>query len=139
MDIRNYRALRVAVPLRGRSGPILFVADAPKLWRRSAAYRKWEVESCQNALEQQFLKLLEGMLPEKTEAVVIADRGFGRFGAAARHLAEACFDVLTKEQPDRGCRALIRGRAGEASARLSHGPRGPGDEWHTFPPHIHAP
>lgn len=34
-------------------------------------------------------------------------------GAVARHLAEACFDVLSKEQPYRD-RALTRGRAREA-------------------------
>jgi hypothetical protein len=73
VDIRQYKVLRAAVPLRGRSVPILF-----------AAYRKWQITKSQNALEQDFFQLLKAMLPEGAQVVVIADRGLGRAGLACQ-------------------------------------------------------
>jgi len=67
VGVRQYRLLRAAVPLAGRSVPILF-----------AAYRKWEVNKSQNAFEEGFFRLLAALLPDGVEVVVLADRGFGR-------------------------------------------------------------
>ncbi len=67
VDIRSYKVLRAAVPLRGRSVPIMFAAYYPRRLLKS-----------QNALEEGFLTLLKSLLPEKCQAVVIADRGFAR-------------------------------------------------------------
>ena len=66
-DIRHYKVLCAAVPLRGRSIPILF-----------AAYEKWNLFRSQNALEEGFFRLLAALVPEGTQVVVVADRGFGR-------------------------------------------------------------
>jgi hypothetical protein len=67
VDVRQYKVLRAAVPLQGRSVPVLF-----------AAYPKWELLKSQNAFEEGFFTLLAALLPERTQAVVIADRGFHR-------------------------------------------------------------
>ncbi|MCX6069393.1 MAG: IS4 family transposase [Chloroflexi bacterium] len=67
VDVRQYKVLRAAVPLRGRSVPVLF-----------AAYLKWDVLKSQNAFEEGFFTLLRALLPERTELVLIADRGFHR-------------------------------------------------------------
>jgi hypothetical protein len=66
-DIRQYKVLKASVPFCGRSVPVLF-----------AAYRKWEVRKSQNTFEEGFFRLLGALLPEGTEAIVVADRGFGR-------------------------------------------------------------
>jgi hypothetical protein len=66
-DIRHYKVLRAAVPLKGRSVPVLF-----------AAYRKWELRTSQNDLEEAFFRVLADALPSGSEAVVICDRGFDR-------------------------------------------------------------
>jgi hypothetical protein len=76
VDIRQDHVLRASVPLRGRSVPILFAAYRSKLLRRS-----------RNTFEDGFFLALKSMLPEGTEAVIVADRGFGR-SSLARHLQE---------------------------------------------------
>jgi hypothetical protein len=73
VDIRSYKVLRAAVPLRGRSVPILFAAYYPRRLLKS-----------QNALEEGFLALLKSLLPEKYLAVVVADRGFARAELAVK-------------------------------------------------------
>lgn len=67
VDIRQYKVLRAAVPLGGRSVPILF-----------AAYRKWELYRSQNAFEEGFFRLLVAILPHDVQPVVLADAGFAR-------------------------------------------------------------
>jgi len=67
VDVREYKVLRAAVPIGGRSIPVLF-----------AAYTKWDVFKSQNAFEEGFFALLRTLLPERTHAVIIADRGFHR-------------------------------------------------------------
>jgi len=76
VDIRQFKVLRAAVPIRGRSIPILF-----------AAYPKWKLRKSQNAFEHGFVVLLAALLPRGTEAVIIADRGFTR-AQFARDLQE---------------------------------------------------
>ena len=67
VDVGQYKLLRGAVPLGGRSVPILF-----------AAYRKWQLHKSQNAFEEGFFRLLAAIAPDHVELVVLADRGFGR-------------------------------------------------------------
>ena len=67
VDVRSYKVLRAAVPLRGRSVPIAF-----------ASCSAWNFYRSQNAFEEGFFILLKTLLPRGTEAVIIADRGFAR-------------------------------------------------------------
>jgi len=67
VDVGQYKVLRAAVPLRGRSVPIMF-----------AAYRQRQLKRSQNALEESFFVLLKEFLPKRAQVVVIADRGFAR-------------------------------------------------------------
>ena len=79
VEIRQYKVLRAAVPLRGRSVPIAFaVANA------------WSFLQSQNAYEEGFFLQLKGLLPKATEVVIIADRGFAR-AELARKLGELGF------------------------------------------------
>jgi len=74
VDVTRYKVLVAAVPIRGRSVPVLF-----------AAYRKWQLFKSQNAFEEGFFTLLRALLPKKVDAVVVADRGFHR-AELAKHL-----------------------------------------------------
>jgi hypothetical protein len=67
VDIRGYKVLRAAVPLRGRSVPIIF-----------GAYEKWQLYKSQNNLEEGLVRLLKALTPPKSEIVLLADRGFAR-------------------------------------------------------------
>ena len=67
VDVGPYKVLKAAVPLRGRAVPILF-----------AAYPKWKLRRSQNAFEEAFFVLLATLLPARTWAIVVADRGFAR-------------------------------------------------------------
>jgi hypothetical protein len=84
VDIRSYKVLRAAVPLRGRSVPILFAAYYPRKLFKS-----------QNALEEGFLTLLKSLLPKNCQVVIIADRGFAR-AELARKLGELGFDHIIR-------------------------------------------
>lgn len=84
VDIGKYKVLRAAVPLRGRSVPILF-----------GAYRKWRFYKSQNNLEEGLLRLLAALLSGKTQVVIIADRGFGR-AELARTLQEIGFGYVIR-------------------------------------------
>jgi len=88
VDIGPYRALRAAVPLTGRSVPVLF-----------AAYRKWELWRSQNAFEEGFLRLMATMVPAGAQVVVIADRGFGRT-QLCRTLQELGLGYIIRVRPD---------------------------------------
>jgi hypothetical protein len=76
VDIGQYKVLRAAVPLRGRSVPVLF-----------AAYEKWKLYKSQNTFEEAFFLVMKALLPRGCEVVVLADRGFHR-AALARRLQE---------------------------------------------------
>lgn len=67
VDIRGCKVLRAAAPLRGRSVPVLF-----------GAYEKWRLYKSQNNLEEGLVRLLKAVAPEKSEIVLLADRGFAR-------------------------------------------------------------
>ena len=83
-DIRQYKVLCGAVPLRGRSIPVLF-----------AAYEKWKLFKSQNALEEGFFRLLKSLCPAHTQVVIIADRGFART-ELARTLQEIGLDYVIR-------------------------------------------
>jgi len=83
-DIRQYKVLCGAVPLRGRSLPVLF-----------AAYEKWKLFKSQNALEEGFFRLLKALLPARTQVVIVADRGFART-QLARTLQEIGLDYVIR-------------------------------------------
>ena len=83
-DIRQYKVLYGAVPLRGRSIPVLF-----------AAYQKWKLFKSQNTLEEDFFRLLVALLPKDTQVVIIADRGFART-ELARTLQEIGLDYVIR-------------------------------------------
>jgi hypothetical protein len=84
VDIRSYKVLYAAVPLRGRSVPIMFAAYYPRRLFKS-----------QNALEEGFLTLLKSLLPEDCQVLIIADRGFAR-AELARKLDELGFDHIIR-------------------------------------------
>ena len=67
VDVGSYKVLVAAVPIRGRSVPVLF-----------AAYPKWQFFKSQNAFEEALFTLLRALLPAQVEAVMVADRGFHR-------------------------------------------------------------
>lgn len=73
-----------AVPLRGRSLPVLF-----------AAYEKWKLFRSQNALEEGFFRLLKSLCPAHTQVVIIADRGFAR-AELARTLQQIGLDYVIR-------------------------------------------
>jgi hypothetical protein len=73
VDIGQYKVLCAAVPLRGRSVPVLF-----------GAYEKWELYKSQNALEEALFIVLKALVPRRCEVVVLADRGFHRAALAQR-------------------------------------------------------
>jgi len=73
VDIGRYKVLRAAVPIRGRSVPVLF-----------GAYEKWKLHKSQNALEEAFFVLLKALLPRGCDVVILADAGFQRAGLARR-------------------------------------------------------
>jgi hypothetical protein len=84
VDIRSYKVLYAAVPLRGRSVPIMFAAYYPRRLFKS-----------QNALEEGFLILLKSLLPKDCQVLIIADRGFAR-AELARKLDELGFDHIIR-------------------------------------------
>jgi hypothetical protein len=94
VDIGSYKVLRAAVPLRGRSVPVLF-----------GAYSKWDVFKSQNNLEEGLLRLLAALVPARTQAVIIADRGFGR-AEYARTLQEIGFGYVIRVNPQVAFRSL---------------------------------
>ena len=67
VDVRQYKVLRAAVPLRGRSVPVLF-----------ASYEKWNIFKSQNRFEEGFFHLLKALVPARCEVVIVADAGFAR-------------------------------------------------------------
>ena len=73
VEVRQYKVLRAAVPLRGRSVPIAFAVSSA-----------WNFSLSQNAFEEGFFLLLKNLLPKDTEVVIIADRGFARAELAKR-------------------------------------------------------
>lgn len=67
VDIRHFQCLVLAARLRGRAIPLLW-----------AVYRYEDFYRSQNNLEYGLLRAFRTMLPQTTEVVILADRGFGR-------------------------------------------------------------
>jgi hypothetical protein len=101
VEIRQYKVLRAAVPLRGRSVPIAF-----------AVANSWSFFMSQNAYEEGFFLLLKGLLPKDAEVVIIADRGFARaelgkqLGEMGLHYVIRVCGVVYFDSP--GYRGLLR-------------------------------
>jgi hypothetical protein len=88
VDIRNLHCLVLAARLRGRALPLLWSVYRPERLFRS-----------QNNLEYGLLRLLRTMIPESTEVVILADRGFGRT-EMARVCQQLKFHYILRIQPD---------------------------------------
>jgi len=88
VDVREYKALRAAVPLKGRSVPVLF-----------AVYEKWQIHKSQNAFEEGFFRLLKALAPAECEMTIIADRGFKR-AELARTLQSLGLHYVIRLTPD---------------------------------------
>jgi len=87
VDVRNYKVLRAAVPFQGRSIPIM-----------CAVYEKWRLHKSQNSFEETFMAVLKACLPQGTEAIIIADRGFHR-AEFARKLQELGLHYVIRINP----------------------------------------
>jgi len=66
-SVGDYQVLSALVGVKGRAVPVL-------QW----AVRKWEFETSQNKLEEQFLQSLRHSIAGSEKALIVADRGFGR-------------------------------------------------------------
>lgn len=67
VDIRNFKCLVLAARIRGRAIPLLW-----------AVYRCEDFYRSQNNIEYGMLHAFRTMLPHSLQAVILADRGFGR-------------------------------------------------------------
>jgi hypothetical protein len=66
-EVGGFCTLMAAAVMKGRAVPLLWVSIA-----------KAQLKHRRNALEEQLLRQLQGMLPEGVSVIVLADRGFGR-------------------------------------------------------------
>jgi hypothetical protein len=66
-EVGGFCTLMAAAVMKGRAVPLLWVRIA-----------KAQLKHRRNALEEQLLRQLQGMLPEGVAVIVLADRGFGR-------------------------------------------------------------
>lgn len=88
VEIRSFPCIVLAVRLKGRAVPLLW-----NVCRDSDLHRS------RNNLEYALLKLLRTMVPDSTQVVVLADRGFGR-AEMARECQGLKFDFLIRIRPD---------------------------------------
>ena len=88
VELRSFHCLVLAARLRGRAVPLLW-----------AVYRDGELLRSQNSLEYGLLRLLRTMIPEKTQVVILGDRGFGRT-EMARECQTLGFDYILRIRPD---------------------------------------
>jgi hypothetical protein len=88
VEIRSFPCIVLAVRLKGRSVPLL--------WN---VCRDGDLHRSRNNLEYALLKLLRTMVPQSTQVVVLADRGFGR-AEMARECQGLKFDYLIRIRPD---------------------------------------
>jgi hypothetical protein len=77
VDIRHFKCLVLAGRLKGRAIPLLW-----------AVYKYEDFERSQNNLEYGLLHAFRTMLRTTTQAVILADRGFGR-----AEMARECKDI----------------------------------------------
>jgi hypothetical protein len=83
-EVGDFCTLMAAAVMKGRAVPLVWVSIA-----------KARLKHRRNALEEQLLRQLQGMLPEGVSVIVLADRGFGR-----TELARTCQKL--------GLRSIIR-------------------------------
>jgi hypothetical protein len=88
VEIRSFPCLVLAARLKGRAVPLLW-----------SVCRDGELYRSRNNLEYALLKLLRTMVPDSTQVVVLADRGFGR-AEMARECQGLKFDFLIRIRPD---------------------------------------
>jgi hypothetical protein len=88
VDIRSFPCIVLAARLKGRAVPLLWTVC-----------RDGELYRSRNNLEYGLLKLLRTMVPDSTQVVVLADRGFGR-AEMARECQKLGFDFLIRIRPD---------------------------------------
>lgn len=87
VEIRSFHCLVLAARLRGRAIPLLW-----------AVYRYEDFYRSQNNLEYGLLRAFRAMLPQATEAVILADRGFGR-AEMARECQKLNFKYVIRIEP----------------------------------------
>ena len=87
-DLRSFHTLMASACLGGRSVPLLW-----------ASYTAAKLERSQNDLEERLLRRLRSLLPRSIEAVILADRGFGRAEWAAV-CQELGLHYLVRIKPD---------------------------------------
>jgi hypothetical protein len=102
VDIRQFHCLVLAARLRGRAIPLLW-----------AVYKYEDFYRSQNNLEYGLLRVFRTMLPQTTEAVILADRGFGR-AEMARECQNLNFGYIIRIEPKVCVKA--HGFAGKLSA-----------------------
>lgn len=88
VDIRSFKCLVFAARLGGRAIPLLWSVHRDEYLYRS-----------RNNLEYGLLTALRSMIPETTEVVLLADRGFGRT-EMARKCQELKFHYIIRIHPD---------------------------------------
>lgn len=88
VEIRCFPCLVLALRLRGRAIPLL-----------GQAYREGELFRSQNNLEYGLLQALRSMVPDTTQVLILADRGFGRT-EMARLCQRLKFDYILRIKPD---------------------------------------
>jgi len=87
VDIRHFQCLVLAARLRGRAIPLLW-----------AVYKYEDFYRSQNNLEYGLLRAFRTMLPETTQTVILADRGFGR-AEMARECQNLGLGYIIRIQP----------------------------------------
>jgi len=87
LDIRNFHCLVLAARLHGRAIPLLW-----------AVYRYQDFYRSQNNLEYGLLRVFRTMVPESTQVVILADRGFGR-AEMARECQKLEFSYIIRVEP----------------------------------------
>jgi hypothetical protein len=88
VEIRSFPCIVMAARLKGRAIPLL--------WQ---AYRDGELFRSQNNLEYGLLRALRTMVPDSTQVVLLADRGFGRT-EMARECQKLKFDYILRIRPE---------------------------------------
>lgn len=87
VDIRSFWCLMLAARVRGRAVPLVWAVYHPEAFFRS-----------RNSIEEGLLVALRTMIPEQTQVILVADRGFGR-AEMARQCQTLRFDYVIRIQP----------------------------------------
>lgn len=87
VEIRSFHCLVLAARLRGRAVPLLWVVYRDELFRS------------RNNLEYGLLTAFRTMVPDSTQVILLADRGFGRT-EMARKCQKLKFNYIIRIRPD---------------------------------------